>query len=110
MKNKWLYIIIIVLTVFDIIFTTWGLKVGFIEEVNPLFDFFYSQSYLLAISLVILITGGFLYIIFRLQGRSKIAKAGLILVAAVKTYVLIMHLNWFLPIVPLIIHRYKVGL
>jgi len=109
LKNKWLYILIIILTIFDICFTTWGLKVGLIEEANPLFAFIYNYSYLLAIVLVALMTGGGLYIIFKLQNKSKIAKSGLIFVLGIKIYVMIMHLNWFIPLVPLLVRRY-VGL
>ena len=106
MKNKWLYISIIIRTIFDICFTAWGLKVGFIEEVNPLFAMIFSHSYYIAIAGVIILTGGGLYCIYKFRYKSRIAKYGLYLILFVKIYVMYLHLNWFIPIVPLLIRRY----
>ena len=101
------YIAIIILTILDIVFTVWGLKVRYIEEANVIFAPIFEYSYVLAIFLVASITGAGLYVIHKLQRKSKIAKYGLGIILTAKTYIFYLHLNWFMPVVPLLIHRYN---
>jgi len=94
MKNKWIYLIIWVLTFFDIALTYTGVKIGFIEEANPLWNYAYTH-YPEAISIILLCAvTGLILLIYKVQHKIKWIGYGLGVLLAAKLYISFLHIHW----------------
>ena len=99
MKNKWIYIAIFVLTICDAIFTTLGVKAGFIEEANPLIQFTFHATPEAAGAGIIVFVGAMLLLIYHYRQRIRWINYGLAAMAIVKLGVLGLHASWVSQII-----------
>jgi hypothetical protein len=99
MRNKWIYIAIFILTIADALFTTLGVKDGFIEEANPLLQSVFHASPELSALLIVVGVGLILLLIYKVQHRIRWINYGLGAMLAVKLYILGLHFNWISQVI-----------
>lgn len=86
------------LTVIDAALTCIGMKLGYIEEANPLLQDIFNTSPELASFVIIAFVGLMLMLIFRLQYRVRWIKIGLKTLFIVKLLVLGLHFEWIVQV------------
>ena len=93
-NRKWIYYIVYILTVLDIAFTTIGLKIGAIEEANPIMDFLIRRSLMFTMLGVLILTAFFVLLLYKERYRFKWLPAVLCTLLVIKIYILFSHLRW----------------
>jgi hypothetical protein len=94
MKNKYIYFIIYLLTILDILFTAVGLRLGLIEEANPIISYLFNLSMGLSVLCVLLFVGIMLIFLYKASQKIHWLHKALTGLAAIKIYVLLLHLKW----------------
>lgn len=97
MKTK--LIIIFILSVFDIGLSYWGIKAGFIEEMNPLLRYLLHTYPEITSLMVFLIISMSLYFIYKEGYQFRYINIGLVLMLAVKIFIMALHVGWIIQVV-----------
>jgi hypothetical protein len=94
MKSRVVCYIIFLLTTLDILFTTIGLKLGIIEEANPIMNYIIDISLALSMFCVLLFVGAMLTFLYKASSKIPWLHPVLKGLAGIKVYVLMLHLKW----------------
>lgn len=94
MKSRVVCYIIFLLTTLDILFTTIGLRLGIIEEANPIMNYLIDISLALSMFGVLLFAGAMLTFLYKASANIHWLHPVLNGLAAIKVYVLMLHLKW----------------
>ena len=88
-----IYIGIILLTLFDVVLTVFGVNEGFVEEANPIWRSMFEWNPFV-IGFVILVLVGVLFTIIFLNRRIKWVKPVMVGLLVIKVVVMLFHANW----------------
>jgi hypothetical protein len=95
----WIYISIFILTVADALFTTLGVKMGYVEEANPFLQkAFHASPEAVAIMAVMFVTA-LLMLIYKFHNNVKWLNFALLPLFIVKVGVLALHFNWIIKVI-----------
>ena len=94
MNRLRLSLLIFVLTVLDVFFSTLGLKTGMIAEANPLMDRLIHLSLPATMAGVLVLISAAVYLFYRAMPVVRWLPTALAGVAAVKIVVVVLHLRW----------------
>lgn len=96
---KKLFLLVYLLTIFDAAATAAGVKLGVIEEANPLIcRIMTCHPVLSAVSLSAVI-GAALYVIYKVRNRVHWLAYAMCGVLVVKIWVIYLHINWITQVI-----------
>ena len=99
MGTTCILILIFVTTILDTILTVAGIKLGYIEEANPLLaNAFHNNPEISAISIILLISL-ILHFLYKVQHTVKWMKTPLAIISLLKFAVLRAHMGWIYLII-----------
>jgi hypothetical protein len=93
-KSRVVCYIIFQLTTLDILLTTIGLKLGIIEEANPIMNYLMNISLALSMLCVLLFVGAMLTFLYKASYKIPWLHPALNGLAGIKVYVLMLHMKW----------------
>ena len=93
-RYPYIYYIIYLLTILDIAFTATGLKLGVIEEGNPIMNYFIESSIELTTFCVLAYVGIALVFIYKASPKIRWLNTALAGLSSVKVYIVVLHLRW----------------
>lgn len=88
------YYIVFLLTVLDIVFTAAGLKLGVIIEANPILNYFISVSMELTFLCILAYVAAALIFMYKVSPGIYWLNPALAGLAAVKLYTVVLHVSW----------------
>lgn len=97
--RKLIFIAIFFMIVADAFFTTFGARIGVVEEANPLLERIFYTSPMITSTMVVLFDGLLLYLIYKFQHKIRWINYGLGILFIAKLYIVYLHLNWIRQII-----------
>jgi hypothetical protein len=93
-RCPFIYYLIFLLTVLDIVFTVKGLKLGIISEGNPILSYFMESDMGLTAFCVLAYVGAALILIYKASPKICWLNTALAGTAGVKLFTVLLHLRW----------------
>ncbi len=83
----------------DVLLTEYGLRLGVIEEANPVMAILFAQSHLLAALFSLLLSGTMLLFLHHCRHRCKLALHSLKGLLLLRLLIMSLHANWIAAII-----------
>lgn len=98
MRRLWAFIAIFILSVMDALLTATGIRIGIIEEANPLLRDLLHTTPFTGAFMVILFVSAMLLIVYKYQHKIRFINHALVLLLMVKVGVIGLHIRWIIAI------------